>query len=161
MLIKKSSLIESFIYQHDCIEILKEGTKVYNLNGTSDDKIEMHLLNGESKIFPSAIKAYRAVLDMFFDNHFDKQNVFTSFLKRLISNICCNECCDDIFSPYICGAHVSLSSSAPYKKIKVGDQFLIVPLCAKCNKIPSDEPIILAYDIPAVVGTWNGEKYDR
>ena len=140
MLIKKSSLIESFIYQHDCIEILKEGTAIYNLNGTSDDKIEMHLLNGESKIFPSVIGTYQELLDVY-----DVE--------------CCNMHCASLWLlPKIYGAHVSLLPSAPYKKIKVGDQFLIVPLCAKCNKIPSDEPIILAYDIPAVVGIWNGDK---
>ena len=156
MLLKKASLIESVMLQNDCIEILKEGTAIYNLNGTSDDRIELKL-NGESKIFSSVIKAYRAVLDMFFDN----QNVFTPFLKRLISNICCNECCDDVFSPYICGAHVSSLPSADYEKIQVGEKFYIIPLCTSCNNIPSNKPIILAYDIPAVVGIWNGKKYDR
>lgn len=190
MLYKKNSIVlESVFIQNNCVEILKAGTRIYNLKGTSKDDIKFKNFVGDVQRFSNVIDAYKNILhnnpgqiiekykELYFKRNpyfqgiilgYDdllnqnemEENYTEDFQKNIhehidsVSQKCCNKNCKHRGSK-ICGAHVGLQS--PVRNIQIDDKFYIVPLCDSCNQ-EYYEPIILAYDVPAIVGIWDGLK---
>lgn len=169
MIYKQNSIVlESVSVQNNCVENLMKGTRIYNLKGTSDDVIKVTMSDGSVRNFTKVIGAYKEILkseynNFYFEIYQDLPNIDFEYdsLEELennnkfvdsISQKCCNENCKHRGSK-ICGAHVDLLP--PVRDIQIGDKFYIVPLCDSCNQ-EYYEPIILAYDVPAIVGIWDG-----
>ena len=187
MIYKENSIVlESVFIPNNCVEILKAGTRIYNLKGTSNDEIKFINSVGEIEKFDTVIKSYKNILhnnseqiiEKYNKLYFDCQdfldinfgyddlineiiiaeNDIAEFEKNVhgyinsISQKCCNENCNGR-GYKICGAHVTLNPFS--RNIQEGNKFYIVPLCDSCNQ-EYYEPIILADDIPAIVGTWDG-----
>lgn len=111
--------------------ILPSGIEVYNALGSAGDTVRVH--NGNT---------YRSMIQLW-------KELTEEEVKCYNAN--CRGC-----SSSVDGAHVLLSK--PYRKLQIGDNVLIIPLCHNCNvATSSDEPIILDKDVRAVALTWNGE----
>ena len=148
MIYKENSIVlESVFIPNNCVEILKAGTRIYNLKGTSNDEIKFINSVGEIEKFDTVIDAYKNIL---YYKYKTARNI-SDFIDS-ISQKCCNENCNGR-GYKICGAHVTLDPFS--RNIQEGNKFYIVPLCDSCNQ-EYYEPIILADDIPAIVGTWDG-----
>lgn len=130
-----SIVLESTYSEGDNTE-LEIGSQVYNAEGTSKDKI---IFRGQ-ELDATLIQTWE---------------ILSGMERADIGGYCCNKLCTSSDKYDLVGAHVVYSKDDT--KIKIGDRFMLIPLCRGCNSSGPKKPIILRQTIYAPNLTWTGK----